>query len=152
MIMMLTSVGQSRRRRRAAASWASPRTSPSRQQSELLDADRCRALASSVGPHAPAGARRRATRSARCAGRLHVLLAEDNAVNQTLARALLEKRGHTVRDRRQRPRGARTRCEHETFDLVLMDVQMPEMDGFEATAAIRERERARPARTCRSSR
>ena len=70
---------------------------------------------------------------------LHILVAEDNAVNQQIARRLLEKRGHTVvlvGD----GRAAVDRLERESFDLVLMDVQMPVMDGVEATAAIRARE------------
>jgi CheY-like chemotaxis protein len=73
--------------------------------------------------------------------RSRILLVEDNAVNQTLAVRLLEKRGYTVTvagDGRQ----ALTAMDKEHFDLVLMDVQMPEMDGFEATAAIREKERS----------
>jgi two-component system, sensor histidine kinase and response regulator len=71
---------------------------------------------------------------------LRVLLAEDNAVNQHLTRKLLEKRGHTVAVAGN-GREALTLLEKQSFDLVLMDVQMPEMDGFEATAAIREREK-----------
>jgi CheY-like chemotaxis protein len=77
---------------------------------------------------------------------LHILLAEDNAVNQTLAIRLLEKRGYTVVVARTGKEGlaAWTR---EPFDLILMDVQMPEMDGFEATAAIREAERLKGGHT-----
>ncbi|TMA36390.1 MAG: response regulator, partial [Deltaproteobacteria bacterium] len=74
------------------------------------------------------------------AGGLHVLLAEDNAVNRKVAVRLLEKRGHTVvavEDGRQALRA----LDGERFDVALMDVQMPEMDGFEATAAVRARER-----------
>src|SRR6202521_2033579 len=62
---------------------------------------------------------------------LRVLLAEDNPVNQRVASRLLEKRGHRVQvvsDGRE----ALAALEKETFDLVFMDVQMPEMDGFEA--------------------
>jgi two-component system, sensor histidine kinase and response regulator len=72
--------------------------------------------------------------------RARVLLAEDNLVNQTLAVRLLEKRGYTVKV----VGDGRSAIEaHETsqFDIVLMDVQMPSMDGFEATAAIRAKEK-----------
>ena len=72
--------------------------------------------------------------------KLRVLLAEDNAVNQKLASRLLEKQGHHVT---VAPNGheALAALDRESFDAVLMDVQMPEMDGFETTAAIRARER-----------
>jgi CheY-like chemotaxis protein len=71
---------------------------------------------------------------------LRVLVAEDNAVNQTLARRLLEKRGHTVVIA-ENGRAALDALERETFDLILMDVQMPVLGGIEAASCIRERER-----------
>jgi CheY-like chemotaxis protein len=73
--------------------------------------------------------------------RLRVLLAEDNAVNQMLAVRLLEKRGYTVTVA-VNGREALAAFEREFFDVILMDIQMPEMDGFEATAAIRLNEKS----------
>jgi two-component system sensor histidine kinase/response regulator len=70
---------------------------------------------------------------------LHILLVEDNSVNQRLALKLLEKRGHTVVVA-ENGKEALTASAAENFDLILMDVQMPEMDGFDATRAIRESE------------
>jgi signal transduction histidine kinase/CheY-like chemotaxis protein/HPt (histidine-containing phosphotransfer) domain-containing protein len=72
--------------------------------------------------------------------RLRVLLAEDNVVNQRLAASILERRGHKVAIVGN-GREALDAMERESFDAVLMDVQMPEMGGLEATVAIRERER-----------
>ena len=72
---------------------------------------------------------------------LRVLVAEDNLVNQRLVVRLLEKRGHRVAVAGN-GQEALAALEKEAFDVVLMDVQMPEMDGFEATAAIRRREKS----------
>jgi CheY-like chemotaxis protein len=72
-------------------------------------------------------------------GRLKILLAEDNRVNQTLAVRLLEKRGHVVAVAKNGAEALKALSEQE-FDLVLMDVQMPEMDGLQATEAIRKGE------------
>jgi CheY-like chemotaxis protein len=71
---------------------------------------------------------------------LRVLLAEDGLVNQKLAVRLLEKRGHLVQTAAN-GRLALETLQRAEFDAVLMDVEMPEMDGVEATAAIRNEER-----------
>src|SRR5205807_1177745 len=71
---------------------------------------------------------------------LTVLLAEDNAVNQKLATLILEKQGHHVFVANN-GKEALAAIDRQPFDLVLMDVQMPDVSGFETTARIRERER-----------
>ena len=72
-------------------------------------------------------------------GRLRILLVEDNRVNQVVATQFLEKRGHKVTIAGN-GRAALEALEKYTPDLILMDVQMPEMDGLQATAAIRQDE------------
>ena len=108
------------------------------RQSDLLDA-----ILTALGKQAPnrsqselevSGPMDKSLRS------LRILLAEDNVVNQKVVVSMLEKRGHkavVAEDGRK----AVAALAAEGFDLVLMDVQMPEMDGFEATAAIRDAER-----------
>jgi CheY-like chemotaxis protein len=83
---------------------------------------------------------RHSLREARRSSGVRVLLAEDNLVNQQLASRLLEKRGHTVVVANNGTE-ALGFLAHQTFDLLLIDVQMPEMDGFEATAEIRAQEK-----------
>jgi signal transduction histidine kinase/DNA-binding response OmpR family regulator len=70
---------------------------------------------------------------------LNILVAEDNVVNRRLATLLLEKRGHRVTVACN-GREALEALEAGAYDLVFMDVQMPEMDGLEATAAVRKKE------------
>lgn len=70
---------------------------------------------------------------------LHVLLAEDDAIHQKLAAALLHKQGHSVRVAGN-GKEAVDALEFEHFDLVLMDVEMPVMNGLDATSRIRDRE------------
>ena len=70
---------------------------------------------------------------------LRVLLAEDNTVNQIIAVRVLEKRGHVVTVV-ENGQAALQACATQTFDLILMDIQMPGMDGLQAAAAIREKE------------
>jgi two-component system sensor histidine kinase/response regulator len=76
---------------------------------------------------------------------LRVLLAEDNVVNQKVAQRLLANEGHHVVVV-SNGREALAALARERFDIILMDVQMPEMDGFETTAAIRGKERFTGAR------
>jgi PAS domain S-box-containing protein len=105
------------------------------KQSELFDAIRgavgAAVHSAEAETAAPAAAPRR---------RLRVLLAEDNVVNQKLMTRLLEKWGHQVAIAAN-GREALAVLEQGHFDVVLMDVQMPEIGGFEATAAIRSREK-----------
>jgi signal transduction histidine kinase/CheY-like chemotaxis protein len=104
------------------------------RQSDLLDAIMTSLGGSRTAVVAPA--------SGEPATRLRpvrILLAEDNPVNQQLAVGLLTKRGYQMRVA-EHGRKALEMLETDSFDLILMDVQMPEMGGFEATAAIRARE------------
>jgi len=107
-------------------------------QSELLDA-----LVSVLGSHAAAIQAVPMARHARPEQRkaLRVLMAEDNVVNQRLAIRMLEKQGHTVVPVDDGIK-ALAALEQGRFDLILMDVQMPFMDGVQATATIREKEKA----------
>jgi signal transduction histidine kinase/DNA-binding response OmpR family regulator len=108
--------------------------------SEFLEA-----LAASLRPTdqaLPAHGRTSGSGSARG---LLVLLAEDNSVNQRLAVRVLEKLGHTAVVAGNGREAVET-FTRQSFDVVLMDVQMPEMDGYQATAAIRERERSQGSR------
>ena len=76
---------------------------------------------------------------AKARARLHVLLVEDNPANQKLATYILQDRGHFV-EIAGNGREAVYLTEHNRYDVILMDVQMPGMNGLEATAAIRTRE------------
>jgi two-component system sensor histidine kinase/response regulator len=107
------------------------------RQGELLDA--IRQILQKAPTKKPPLVTRHTLREAN--NRTRILLAEDNAVNQTLAVRLLEKRGYVVSVAGD-GRAALTALEKNSFDLVLMDIQMPGMDGFEATSAIREKEKA----------
>ena len=100
-------------------------------ESVVGGADQSRVPSEPATPLPPANAQPKRT--------MRILVAEDNLVNQRLALRLLEKRGHRVVVA-SNGREALAALEEDTFDLVLMDIQMPEMDGMEATAKIREKE------------
>jgi two-component system sensor histidine kinase/response regulator len=137
-IMMLSSAGQRgdamRCRELGVAAYL---TKPVRQ-SELMDA-----ILTALGTRAkseakPALVTRHSLRESQ--NRLRVLLAEDNAVNQLVALRLLERFGHSVTVAANGKKALEA-WEKGGFDAILMDVQMPEMNGWESTQAIREKER-----------
>jgi PAS domain S-box-containing protein len=138
-IMMLSSASQSGDAARCRELGVARYLTKPIGQSELLDAilqavgSKPQAVALLSGPstHLPLRERRKGFR---------ILLAEDNHVNQLLAVRLLEKRGHHVQIAGDGSE-ALEELKKADFDLVLMDVQMPVMGGFEATAAIREMEK-----------
>jgi two-component system sensor histidine kinase/response regulator len=138
-IMMLTSAGHRGDAARCQELGVSAYLLKPIRQSELREA-----IARVLGDHEQQGATPLITRFSLQDARdpatsLRVLVAEDNLVNQRLVVRLLEKRGHRV-VLAGNGREALAALGEDSFDLVLMDVQMPDMDGFEATAAIREKE------------
>jgi len=139
-IMMLSSSGQHGETARCRSLGIANHLTKPVEQRELLAAIR-RALAAhdyAGRAHALPGSMLPSQPPER---RLHVLLAEDNVVNQRLAASVLERRGHRVTISGN-GKEALTALDHHRFDIVLMDVQMPEMGGFDTTFAIRERERS----------
>jgi CheY-like chemotaxis protein len=136
-IIMLTSGGQrgdtARCRQLGIAASLTKPVTPAELWDTIL-----RALGTATPTPAPALITRHTVRQHRQG--LHILLAEDNVVNQRLAARLLEKWGHTVTVV-STGKDVLTALAQQSFDLVLMDVQMPEMDGLEATTAIRLQER-----------
>jgi two-component system, sensor histidine kinase and response regulator len=147
-IMMLTSGGSPGDTQRARALGVAAYLTKPIRQADLLDALLTtlgiRARAAASGSTDPTASPRptAAPTVAAPPRRLHVLLAEDNPVNQRLALRILERRGFVVVVAGT-GKAAVAAWQRETFDVILMDVQMPEMDGLEATAEIRAQEAQR---------
>jgi CheY-like chemotaxis protein len=137
-IMMLSSVGQRGDGFRCKELGVSAYLTKPIRQSLLLDAIHAALTLAQPTTSAKTQERSLVTRHSirESHGALRVLLVEDNPVNRLLMISLLKKRGHhvVVAENGQEAVDAHA---SEEFDVVLMDVQMPEMDGFEATAAIR---------------
>ena len=138
-IMMLTSAGRRGDRSQCAEMGITAYMVKPIRQSEFLEA----IMAALGKSHTAEGQPRVITRHSLLEARrkLHILVAEDNPVNQKLPVRLLEKSGHTITVAAN-GREALAALEIEVFDLVFMDVQMPEIDGFQATAEIRRREKS----------
>jgi signal transduction histidine kinase/CheY-like chemotaxis protein len=139
-IMMLTSGGQRGDSARCSELGIAAYLLKPVRQSELREA-----IARVLGAGEPVNTAPMLTRDSLVDGRdpacaLQILLAEDNPINQKLATRLLEKRGHQVTVTGNGKEALAALAER-AYDLVLMDVQMPEMDGLEATRALREREK-----------
>jgi len=137
-LVMLTVLARPRDVKRARHAGITAGVSKPVQESDLFET-----LTAVVGlPQALRGASAVAVDAPAAVKRLRVLLAEDNPENRLLVTRLLEKRGHTVTVTRDGRDALKTLERNGRFDVVLMDVQMPVMDGFEATAAIRTDERS----------
>jgi CheY-like chemotaxis protein/nitrogen-specific signal transduction histidine kinase/HPt (histidine-containing phosphotransfer) domain-containing protein len=110
------------------------------QEEELLDAVcRVRSLPSPVVPAGGWPASRYEPGAPVSGRRLHVLLAEDNPYNQAVMEDLLPRRGHTLQVAGD-GRAALTALEQDHFDVMLLDIHMPELDGFQVVAVQRQRE------------
>jgi CheY-like chemotaxis protein len=140
-IMMLTSGGQRGDAQRCQTLGIAAYLLKPVRQSELREAI-IRVLSSRQSKESTPMITRSSLREAAVGSKtLKILLVEDNLVNQKLASRLLEKRNHSVAVALN-GREALAALGKSQFDLVLMDMQMPEMDGFEATTILREREKS----------
>ncbi len=145
-IMLLTSAGSRGDAARCEELGISAYAMKPVRRSELLEVISRLLDDREQGPAQPLITRYSLTTARPGAVSLRILVAEDNAVNQKLVARLLEKRGHCVKVVAN-GREALGALNERDYDLVLMDVQMPEMDGFEATRELREREKQTGHRT-----
>jgi PAS domain S-box-containing protein len=136
-VILLTSAGHTEDMARAKSLGAAASVAKPVKQSDLWDAIITALHVAGRQKARPSVAQRR-SRTAQHP--LRILLAEDNPVNQEVAVHLIERRGHSVIVA-ENGREAVEAIERHKFDLVLMDVQMPEMGGLEATRVIREKEK-----------
>jgi PAS domain S-box-containing protein len=136
-VILLTSAGHTEDMARAKSLGAAASVAKPVKQSDLWDAIITALHVAGRQKARPSVAQRR---SRTAEHPLRILLAEDNPVNQEVAVHLIERRGHSVIVA-ENGREAVEAIERHKFDLVLMDVQMPEMGGLEATRVIREKEK-----------
>ena len=136
-VILLTSAGRTEDMARAKSLGAAASVAKPVKQSDLWDAIITALHVAGRQKARPSVAQRR---SRTAEHPLRILLAEDNPVNQEVAVHLIERRGHSVIVA-ENGREAVEAIERHKFDLVLMDVQMPEMGGLEATRVIREKEK-----------
>ena len=137
-VIMLTSAGQSEAVCQVTPGVACCLTKPARQ-SELLDA--IVTVFNGTGRTKPCPAPRAPRRIAKARRPMRILVAEDNRVNQELVLELLRQRGHSAVVAADGAKALKA-LERERFDAVLMDVQMPNLSGLEATRAIRQSEKS----------
>jgi two-component system sensor histidine kinase/response regulator len=136
-VMMLTSVGQREGARRCRELGIPLYLMKPISESDLFDAMMTVHGSQRSSDQHPISLSRKGTRKP---AELRILLVEDNAVNQMIAQEMLNRQGHTVVTASNGREALKFLAEAIPCDVILMDIQMPEMDGFQATAAIRKME------------
>jgi signal transduction histidine kinase/ActR/RegA family two-component response regulator len=131
---------------RAAARPESPIVGPGHLGQTQLERGHARDAIAEPSASGPSAANRDSVLQEAAERSLDILLVEDNPVNQIVGRRLLEKAGHLVTLASNGREAVESSLDH-TFDVILMDLQMPEMDGLEATSVIRDRDRRRGTHT-----
>ena len=137
-LILLTSIGQRGDGKAAQDAGISAYLSKPVRHHQLQECLRTVLVAPPAGPTTPLITRHTLAES-RSRARAHVLVVDDNPVNQKVAAKMLEKLGFVV-DLAGNGKEALEALTHHAYNVIFMDCQMPEMDGFEATAEIRKRE------------